>query len=354
MIQLSRIKQLGRTVLDGEMLWLCSSLSEAGFSVSGATYVRLNLQADDTVWEKEMEHRKPRFAIRLDGKKILDARMENTEETITVFDSPEKRDGDVRLIKLSECSQSLMALREIETDGEIAPLPEKPVRIAFVGDSITCGYGVESASELETFTTATENAEKSFAGLTAQALGADARLDSYSGFGIVSGYTGDPSQRNKLLLVPPIYEKAGTNEFILPSGRRLQEIDWDFSSWQPDWLVVNLGTNDLSWCQGIPERCEEFQQQYTLFLKTVRRCNPKAGILCILGVMGTALNADMQKAAEAYCRETGDRRIRVMLLEEQNAERDGYGADFHPSEITQRLLAGTVTEAIRAWMERGN
>jgi len=354
MIQLNQIKRLGRTVMDGEMLWLCSSLSEVGFSVTGASFVRLTLRADDTVWEEETAHRKPRFAIRLDGKKIVDARMVQTEETITVFESPEKRDATVRLIKLSECTQSVMALGAIETDGEIAPLPEKSVRIAFVGDSITCGYGVESASELEPFTTATENAEKSFAGLTAQALGADARLDSYSGFGIVSGYTGDPSVRNRDALVPPIYEKAGCNDFILPSGRRLQEIDWDFASWQPDWLVVNLGTNDLSWCQGIPERCEEFQRTYTDFLKTVRWRNPEARILCTLGVMGVGLNQSMQKATEEYCRETGDRRIRVLLLEEQNAERDGYGADFHPSEITQRLLAGRVTEVIRAWMQKEN
>ena len=351
MIQERKLKRMGRTLMDGDMLWLCSSLSEVGFSVAGATYVRLRLRADDTVRKKETEHRKPRFAIRLDGQKILDARMENTEETVTVFESPEKRDAAVRLIKLSECTQSLMALREIDTDGEIAPLQEKPVRIAFAGDSITCGYGVEG-NERETFTTATENAEKSYAGLTARALGADARLDSYSGYGIVSGYTGDPAQRNGDSLVPPIYEKAGCNEYALPSGRRLQEIDWDFSAWQPDWLVVNLGTNDLSWCQGIPERCGEFRREYAAFLKTLRRHNPAAGILCVLGVMGTGLNESVRKAAEDYCRETGDRRIRVLTLEEQNAERDGYGSDFHPSERTQRLLAESVTEVIRAWMRQ--
>ena len=349
MIQEKNLKRLGRTLMDGDALWLCSSLSEIGFSVTGATYARLRLRADDTVWKKEMEHRKPRFVIRLDGEKILDARMENPEETVTVFDSPEKRDAEVRLIKLSECTQSLMALEEIDTDGRIAPLPDKPVRIAFAGDSITCGYGVEG-NERETFTTATENAEKSYAGLTSQALGADARLDSYSGYGIVSGYTGDPAVRNGDSLVPPIYEKTGCNDFSLPSGRHLQEIDWDFSAWEPDWLVVNLGTNDLSWCQGIPERCEEFRREYAAFLKTLRLRNPTARMLCVLGVMGTGLNRFMEKAAEDYRRETGDRWIRVLTLEEQNAARDGYGSDFHPSERTQRLLAESVTEVIRAWM----
>jgi len=39
----------------------------------------------------------------------------------------------------------------------------------------------------------------------------------------------------------------------------------------------------------------------------------------------------------------------VLMLEEQNAARDGYGSDYHPNEITQRLLAGKVTDAIRQW-----
>jgi ABC-type sugar transport system substrate-binding protein len=61
--------------------------------------------------------------------------------------------------------------------------------------------------------------------------------------------------------------------------------------------------------------------------------------------------AGMQQAAEDYCKETGDREIRVLLLEEQDADRDGFGSDYHPNEITQRLLAGTVTDAIRKWMK---
>ena len=84
----------------------------------------------------------------------------------------------------------------------------------------------------------------------------------------------------------------------------------------------------------------------------MRKDNPKARILCTLGVMGTGLNPMMQQAAEAYCRETGDKEIRVLLLEEQDAARDGYGSDFHPNEITQRLLADTVTDALRKWMRQ--
>ena len=59
----------------------------------------------------------------------------------------------------------------------------------------------------------------------------------------------------------------------------------------------------------------------------------------------------MQQAVEEYSRESGDREIRTLVLEEQNAARDGLGSYSHPSEITQRLLAEKVTEAIREWMQ---
>jgi hypothetical protein len=209
---------------------------------------------------------------------------------------------------------------------------------------------VEGKSENETFTTATENVMKGYAFLTAEELGADAVMTCFSGHGIVSGYTGDPAVQNTSELVPPYYEKEGRNGFRLPTGELAEEISRDFSSFQPNYIVLNLGTNDLSWCGTDEARGKQFAEGYTAFLKVVRKNNPGARILCTLGAMGTGLNRMMQQAAEDYCRETGDRQIRVLLLEEQNAARDGYGSDFHLNEISQRLLAQTVTDALKKWI----
>ena len=345
------VKLLGHVVPDGEQIWLISSGAEAGFRVTGATRVTLKLRADDTVDRPETETMRPRFEVLLDGKKKLDARMKARDATVTVFEGDEKRDAEVRLIKLSEGTQSLMALREIVTDGKIEALPEKKLKMEFIGDSITCGYGVEGKSENETFTTATENIMKSYAWLTAKALDADAVMTCFSGHGIISGYTGDPAVRNESELVPPYYEREGRNGFRLPTGKLVEEISRDFSAFQPDYIVLNLGTNDLSWCGTDEARGEMFAKEYAEFLKVVRKDNPEARILCALGVMGTGLNPMMQAAAENYCKETGDKEIRLLMLEEQNAARDGYGSDFHPNEITQRILAERITDAIEKWMK---
>lgn len=344
------IKTLGHIVDDGEALWLLSSAAEIGFRVTDATQVKLVLGADDTVLNPAMETILPRFAVRVDGEKVLDARMTAKEKTVTAFAGEEKRSVEVRLIKLSECIQSLMCLKQIETDGSIEPLPAKPLKMEFIGDSITCGYGVEGKSEAETFTTATENAEKGYACLTAEALGADAVMTCFSGHGIVSGYTGDPSVCNGSELLPPYYEKEGRNGYRLANGKLPEEISRDFSAFQPDYIVINLGTNDMSWCGTDESRGTQYAEGYVRLLKVVRKYNPQARILCALGVMGTLLNPKLEQAVGQYRRETGDDRIRLLLLEDQNAARDGYGSDYHPNEITQRLLAQKVTESIRLWM----
>ena len=340
-------KALGHMVEDGGLLWLISSGAELSFRVTGAARLILTLQADDSAEDPARETQRPRFLILADGKPAAEKRMTARREQVTVFDGREKTDAEIRLIKLSEGTQSLMALEGVDTDGKTSPLPARDRRIEFIGDSITCGYGVEGQSEAEAFTTATENACRAYAWRCAEELGADAVLTCFSGHGIISGYTGDPAVQNRSELVPPYYEKKGRNGFVLPSGRRIEEIPRDFSAFQPQDIVIHLGTNDLSWCGTDPERARLFEEGYVRFLKTVRRNNPGAYLHCVLGVMGTGLNASVERAAEAYSRETGDRRIRTLLLEEQNARRDGYGSDFHPSETTQRLLAEKMAEEIR-------
>lgn len=336
------IRVMGRTVMDGGMLWLASSLSEAGFAVTVATELALVLRGDWTAENPACRDITPRYAVYLDGEKIRDARMEREEETVTVFLGKTPRNAEVRLKKLSECTQSMMALKEIRTDGEVTPLKELTRRIEFIGDSITCGYGVEAKREDEPFSTSTENAEKSYAGIIAEKLGADRILTAFSGHGIVSGYTDDPRKPNLSELVPPYYEKVGRNGFVLPSGRTVTDIPWDFDAWQPDDIVVNLGTNDLSWCGDDTERKAEFRRMYTEFLKTVRKNNPTARMLCILGAMGEGLNEEMAGAVRDYAGGTGDRRIRSAVLREQDGARNGFGANWHPSVITQQELAETV------------
>ena len=336
------VRVRGRTVQDGGMLWLASSLSEAGFRVTGAKRVQVVLQADNTPVLPGCDHLKPRYDVLVDGDPVTGGRMDEEQKTVLVFDSREPWGAEIRIRKLSECTQSLLAIREIRTDGWVEPLEETGMKVEFIGDSITCGYGVEGKNELEQFTTATENAAKSYAGLCARWMGLDAMLTSYSGYGIVSGYTEDPERRETDHLLAPYYDRVGRNDFRLPSGRTVQEILWDFSRWQPEKILINLGTNDLSWVTGKDARKDLYRRTYKEFLQGVREKNPGAMLLCVLGVMGTELNECMVQAVNEYRAESGDTRIHSMTLEEQDWQRYGYGSNFHPNEKTQERLAQKI------------
>ena len=346
---LRNIKTLGRFAEDGEgTLWMCSPACEIGFVLKDARFLSLVLLWNGTCPETTVDRVLPRYAVYLDGEKLIDGRLSAPKTEVKVFESDRKETHTLRLVKLSECSQSLMALGEIRTDGETLALPERKLKLEFIGDSITCGYGIDGRAE-DTFSTETENAAKSHAYLAGLALGADTVLTSISGCGLISGYTeGDINDGN---VMAPVYEKCGKIDWTMPGGKKPQEIPWDFSRFRPDYIVINLGNNDLSWTRLIPEREEMYRRKYIEFLAMVRKNNPHARILCALGVFGEDLTEAARDAAETWRRETGDSAVRFLKLPAKDEERDGAGADHHPSEKTQRLLAQVYVAALAEWMQ---
>lgn len=79
----------------------------------------------------------------------------------------------------------------------------------FIGDSITCGYGVDDEVAEHQFKTATEDVTRAYAYKTARMLNADYSMFSASGYGIITGYTeGDVKLEDQRL--PQFYESPAT------------------------------------------------------------------------------------------------------------------------------------------------
>ena len=114
-------------------------------------------------------------------------------------------------------------------------------------------------------------------------------------------------------------------------------------------IVINLGTNDDSYCRDDIGRQQHYCTAYTEFLKTVRKCNPKAKILCTLGKMGNRLYPFVEQAAANYTAQTGDTNIAYMPFTPQ-MEADGLAADYHPSETTHQKAAEKLAAYIRQMM----
>ena len=342
------VKPLGRTLELEDSLWLAFSGTGAEFTFTGSrceVVIAGDNHASDAA--KACDH--VRLAIELDGQRVVDTMIDAAEKRCTVLQADRAESHVVRIIKLSEAAMSTCAIRAIETDaGGIRPTPSKTHLVEFVGDSITCGYGVDDEDGEHHFVTATEDVTRAYAYRTVQALNADYSMVSLSGYGIISGYTATAEEPVTAQLIPDYYDKLGFS-YGAYCGKTPADVPWDFSRRAPEVIVINLGTNDDSYCLDHADRQTLYCTQYAGFLKKVRANNPGAMLLCTLGIMGDRLYPFVEQAAAAYAAETGDTRIACMPFAPQLAE-DGYAADYHPTAVTHGKAAERLTAEIRRIM----
>ena len=82
----------------------------------------------------------------------------------------------------------------------------------------------------------------------------------------------------------------------------------------------------------------------------MRKNNPDARILCVLGIMGDRLYPYVEAAVEKYSTDTGDTNISAFHLEPQNTAEDGLVADYHPTEKTHTKASDALTAEIKRIM----
>ncbi len=339
------VKSLGRTYFSEDRLYCALSGSGAEFSFNGTKCV-IKIKGDNTsLGGMSQADNQARVAVYVNGERVVDDMVDNVFEEYTVFESETAQDVTVSVVKLSESPMSTIAIEEIKVTGTvIKPTENKDLLIEFVGDSITCGYGSDDPVAENHFSTKTEDVTKAYAYKTAQALNADYSMVSFSGYGIISGYSTDDKPVSAQT-VPQYYTKLGfcwgTNGNFAPAN-----IEWDFSKRQPDVVVINLGTNDDSYTKGLDDREQAYADEYVNFLKLVREKNPDAKIVCTLGIMGDRLFESVQLAADTYKTETGDNNVYTMKFDVQVAA-DGYSADWHPSVTTHDKAAEKLAAELK-------
>jgi len=362
------VKHLGRTYFNNGRLFCALSGSGAEFSFTG-TKCTVTISGDDRSTAADNKDNLSRIAFYVNHERVIDEMVDFETKEYVVCEFETVQEATVTIVKLTEAPMSTYSIDAITVesgaagvaehaatdapvhstiDAPIRPTSYKDCLIEFVGDSITCGYGVDDPVAENHFVTRTEDVTKAYAYKTAKALDADYSMVSFSGYGIISGYT-EEEQPLTTQLVPPLYPKLGytwtCNRDFSPS-----DIEWDFSVRRPDLIVINLGTNDDSYCKDVEERQETYCAAYTEFLKLVRKLNPSSKILCTLGMMGDRLFPYVQKAVDCFVSETGDNNTYTMKFEVQLLE-DGYSADYHPSITTHDKAAAKLVAKIKELMK---
>lgn len=341
------VKIIGRTYYYNDVLWLALSGGGVEFSFIGKK-AEVTIKGDSVALS---DNNQARIGIYVNGKRVIDDMVNKILKTYTLFESESEQDVTVRIIKLSEAAMSTIGIHGITVDSKegIKPTPDNVHKIEFVGDSITCGYGVDDENEQHSFSTSTEDVTKTYAYKTVQELQADYSMVSYSGYGIISGFTHNDQKLTSQLL-PDYYEKVGKSDGKFDGVLEPQSVSWDFNKFIPDLIVINLGTNDDSYTKDDADKQAEYAEQYIVFLKMVRRNNAHATILCTLGIMGDRLYPFLEQAVDDYTKETGDTNLATMKFDVQLVA-DGYGADWHPSVATHSKAAEKLIPQIKGLMK---
>ncbi len=339
------VKKLGRTYEHSKGLILAFSASGIEFNVN-AKYLGVTIAGDSGVSGSE-NNSSARIVAFVNGQRFLDKMISKKSETFTIFDEDKNVEGLVQILKVSESANSLAAITSltVNENGIVSPAKERALKMEFIGDSITCGYGVDDPVKEHHFKTSTEDATKTYAFKTAQALNADWSFVSVSGWGIISGYSGD-GRKVSNSVIPRVYDKLGFSWGNTIFGINPGNVSWNFDSYQPDYVVINLGTNDASYTKKKADRLQEYIDSYVAFLKQIRQKNPKAQIICCLGMMGDDLYISMAQAVSKYSSETGDTKVSALRLKPQQMS-DTICADWHPSEKTHEKASKVLLDILR-------
>lgn len=263
---------------------------------------------------------------------------------------------------MSEDNACRLLVRGFRCDGDFFPVDSKRFKLEFIGDSITSGEGTYGAREDMDWLPMYMSVSQNYAKIVSDALGAEYRLLSQGGWGVLCGWDNDPRHN-----IPSRYEQiCGLAEGEINKKLGAKK-PYDFTSWVPDVIIVNLGTNDAgafrqpAWRnpesgemfgQRIqedgtfhPEDVARFEEAVVNFLGMIRRNNPTSHIVWVYGMLGYELTLAITNALNTYRRLTGDGNLAFLQL--PNTTEETIGSRTHPGVPSHIRSARVIIEYLQ-------
>ncbi|MCC7446573.1 MAG: hypothetical protein IT324_04115 [Anaerolineae bacterium] len=251
----------GRMIRGDAVLWTWPGMG-LRVSYSGSRSASLHFRADNVDEPASLQTARMIW-YRIDGggwvQQIIPPGMESDYTLIVPND---KNKHMLEVVKSSEGQLTFSGI-VLEAGGKLAKPPAPSRRIEIVGDSITAGFRVNGEGSFNVVSD--HDARLTYGWLIGERLDAEIRLIAVTGHGVVHDF-GSPPEASRTM---PQYYPTMYRAYDAPN-------DW---SWQPDMVIVNLGSNDLG-PPGITSG-DVFQTAYTTFLTDLRQRNPKALIIAL-------------------------------------------------------------------------
>ena len=230
----------------------------------------------------------------------------------------------VAIHKSSEIDEGRLSVHAFYSDRFLAVPEKSDLKIEFVGDSITCGYGNLVMGNIgESRSISNSDACLGYAFLTGQALRADFSLISYSGICVKQFMWGGTLNMAELHTYTSLVTKTP------------YKYDSDM-----DVVVLNLGTNDGGYIDThTTYGLNDFPDDYREFLEHLRAVYPDAYIICAYGMMGT--NSYVDRGIKMALEELNDSKISYKTFPQNS-----MGANTHPYRTAHATYAKTLTAYI--------
>lgn len=264
------------------------------------------------------------------------------------------------------------------SDTELLPCtPLSPRRIEVYGDSVSAGEVSEAVDYCgqpdPVHNGEYSNSYYSYAWLTARKLGARLHDIAQGGIALMdgSGYFMEPEQRGMESIFDKVqYQPQLLNQFPkelggdVPCGSEGKclgkdaemPLQWDFSLYRPQVVIVAVGQNDAhpdNFCgedyEG--ERAACWRKRYADFLRRLRKIHPQAHIICMTTILNHDENWD--RAIEEACAGLGDSRVHHFLFSNNGRGTHGHIRRPEAEKMAEELSAYIEGLGENIWRETG-
>lgn len=256
-------------------------------------------------------------------------RMDRGTETYTLAEDLQAGIHTVRILKSSEIHDGQLVFCSFSSAQFLRAQEKSSLKIEFIGDSITTGYGTIAQGGDRTISNS--DATKSYAYFAAKALDADFSCIAAQGVCVKAHQWRDYN------MADDIYG------YISPITKE----EYDFSAdADMDVVVLNLGTNDGSYItDSDASYASKFPQDYADFLNSLRDKHPNAYILCTYGLMGK--NSQIDSGIRQAVQTLQDDKILYI----PSTVQDNSGASGHPYYTAQERFADTIVMYVKTLLD---
>lgn len=280
------------------------------------------------------------LGIQIEGEPPRILPLEKTPQDWVLIDSDE---GIERRVEITHRGETWLGQVTIEgvtlNEGAAltpADLPQR--KLLVVGDSVTCSYGAGDRSPPPN-TGPWWDPKASYGMQVAEALEAQVHLVCYGGRGLIRSWNGNTEEGN----APEFFERTIADQ--------ASPVPWDHRRYQPQLILVALGTNDFNLGIGpLPER-KVFVNAYVAFLERLKAVHPNAAIALTEGAMVND-EADPQRPQKTVLRDYIKEAIESANLPDVHfipaTHHPGDGRDAHPTGPQHALMAEELSHQLRA------